>query len=82
MKNDGGSIFPDHKSQCLQGGTVEHIGGMSLRDYFAANASEKDIQYYLVISEEMHIQGITDKKISREDARYEYADAMLKAREE
>jgi hypothetical protein len=42
--------------------------GMSLRDYFAAHATEEDIEQYTW-------------RHTREDAKYMYADNMLKARE-
>jgi hypothetical protein len=50
--------------------------GISLRDYFAGQASEKDIEYYSSAIR------WNDTTITREQARYRYADAMLKAREE
>lgn len=55
---------------------------MSLRDYFAAKANEYDIKYYM--KELKSIKGGIDEYIyrSREQARYAYADAMLKARED
>ena len=49
---------------------------MSLRDYFAVRASEDDVQHWMAIARE------NGDPISREDARYWFADAMLKAREE
>lgn len=58
--------------------------GVSLRDYFAAHATEEDIQEFVpatmgavVDFEERH--GFSP---SRQWARYQRADAMLKAREE
>jgi hypothetical protein len=42
--------------------------GMTLRDYFAAKAGEKDIEPYWVVP------------LNREQAKYKYADAMLRAR--
>lgn len=45
--------------------------GMTLRDYFAAHATEQDIAPYINSS----------KLILRVEAKYRYADAMLKARQ-
>lgn len=56
--------------------------GMDLRDYFAAHASEKDIQDYMW--ETTHQSSHCFSKVevrNREQARYAYADAMIKARE-
>lgn len=54
---------------------------MSLRDYFAAHANENDIKYYMKELESI-THGIAQYKYrSRIEARYAYADAMLKARE-
>lgn len=64
---------------------------MSLRDYFAAKASEKDIEYWMpkgftetVIQRDANGKCYEIKQVAtwtREQARYRYADAMLKARE-
>jgi hypothetical protein len=59
--------FPSTKPIDAWGGDDR---GMDLRDYFAAHASEKDIQ------DIMNTYGAN----TREQARYVYADAMLKAR--
>ena len=52
--------------------------GMDLRDYFAAKASEQDIQEHLW--ERVGGYGKI-ASCTREEAKYKYADAMLKARE-
>lgn len=49
---------------------VHETSGMSLRDYFAAKATDLDIQEYL----------FDENDLSREEAKFKYADAMLKAR--
>jgi hypothetical protein len=71
--NDGGPAFP-----CVDAkGFVSQ--GMSLRDWFAANASEQDIEEYLRDKISMK----TGRKInglSRGEAKFAYADAMIKAR--
>ena len=70
-KNNGGPAFPvtvtDKSGQIAPTET-----GMSLRDYFAIHASEKDIEAIRF--------GFSD--MSRSEARYIYADEMLKVREE
>jgi len=48
-------------------------GGMSLRDYFAAKESEEDVKSYMAPS---NLMGATR---TRTEAKYRYADAMLKA---
>jgi hypothetical protein len=64
---------------------------MTLRDYFATHASEEDIKYWQPMGVEVtkvRDLGNGSKQIyaapgmfTREQARYRYADAMLKARE-
>ena len=70
-----------------------HYGtqGMTLRDYFAAKASEEDIKRHLFTGRIVDVVvELTNgrKEIykepevqTREQARYAFADAMLKARE-
>lgn len=66
--------------------------GMTLRDYFAAHATEKDVQNYINDYSEM-VDGIyfspasgkfettkLPKKRTREQAKYLYADAMMEVR--
>jgi hypothetical protein len=66
------------------------LAGMTLRDYFAAKASEDDIRANIEgPMQECIVEGsdgrkhITHRtvKYTREQAKYRYADAMLKARE-
>lgn len=78
-RKDGGPAFPTSDGIATDGDkTVDYhstFPGMSLRDWFAGHASEKDIEQYrsfwrddqLVLRE-------------REAARYAYADAMLAER--
>lgn len=54
------------------------IQGMDLRDYFAARALEQDIQEYLW--ERVGVYGKI-ARCTREEAKYKYADAMMKARD-
>ena len=64
--------------------------GMTLRDYFAAKASEEDIKAHQEggVKEQVvdDLNGrkkivYCDVRYTREQAKYRYADAMLKARE-
>ena len=64
-RKDGGPAFPVldlSKTQCE---------GVSVRDYFAAHATEEDVQYW---------RG-NDPAISRERAKMMYADSMLTERD-
>jgi hypothetical protein len=86
MNNTGGPAFPS--------ADFEHheYAGMTLRDYFATHASEEDIKYWQPMGVEVtkvRELGNGSKQIyaapgmfTREQARYRYADAMLKAREQ
>lgn len=77
--DDGGTAFP-----CLRENDNPNMPliaaefGMSLRDWFASQATEKDI--------DAHQQYIRDSigdavpKYTREQAKYRYADAMIAAR--
>ena len=86
--NTGGPAFPQYVVS--NGGTYVE-GGMTLRDYFAAKASEEDIQAHIWKGfNEVQIRTAPDGKKyeisaaatwTREQAKYRYADAMLKARE-
>lgn len=56
--------------------------GMDLRDYFAAKASEIDIKFYMIEVIKISEWSETFKEVmTREEARYAFADAMMKARE-
>ena len=85
MKDTGGPAFP-----CHPGIENSIYDGMSLRDYFAAKASEEDIKAHQ--DGRMKEQVVDDingrKKVvhcnvryTREQAKYRYADAMLEARQ-
>jgi hypothetical protein len=69
MKTDFETAFPVYDGVLV-------YEGMTLRDWFASTASERDVEahmhYYL---------GSSHFTRTREKARYHYADAMLKARE-
>lgn len=76
---DGGPAFPHQHDHVLYRAddptkpaqTIKGFwtGGMTLRDYFAAKASDADIEEYL------------NGRRTRQAARYCHADAMLRARE-
>lgn len=83
-KDTGGPAFP-----CPDEFKPE--SGMTLRDYFAIRATEEDIQRYLptgriieVVVERMiglkEVEKQPERR-TREQARYAFADAMLKARQ-
>lgn len=76
-KNDGGSAFPvSYVSKNASGAVNDlmHYGGMSLRDYFAAHVSDENIEDMLKVKD--------PGQLSRKQARYLCADAMLKACDE
>lgn len=75
--------------KAFAGKTQHYQEGMDLRDYFAAKATEQDIKNY----EKEDGEEITGKDslgrewkrpeiiyYTREEAKYRYADAMMKAR--
>lgn len=82
-KEDGGGAFPqmEQVEVAHDGLYVKQwwpVGGMSLRDYFAAKALEG-----LLANPEMNIQGAgTQARWQFATEAYHMADAMLKAREQ
>jgi len=89
-KETGGPAFPLHQHGTQTLGM--HITGMTLRDYFAAKATEEDVRnyindysemvdgfYYSFASEKFESTKVP-KKRTREQAKYIYADSMLEAR--
>lgn len=87
--SNGGSAFPVVPPTDAAGYPYPEAG-MTLRDYFAAHASENDISHYfdriqgvarVVNRPDGGRQVLTDKpEGARQTARYLYADAMLNAR--
>lgn len=79
IPNDGGPAFPfdwvDFQPTTGDQVVREHFPGMSLLDWFAARASEDDIKQH---EQRMAPCGIPT--YTREEAKYRYARAMLKAR--
>jgi hypothetical protein len=82
--NTGGPAFPFYAGEECFG------AGMTLRDYFAAKATEEDINAHREGPMQEHIvddvngrKFITHRstRYTREQAKYRYANAMLKARE-
>jgi hypothetical protein len=69
--NDGGPAFPSHL-----GMSPGMSPGMSLRDWFAAMATEGEVVQ--IQTEWMYKLG---KFITKREARYRHADAMLVERE-
>jgi hypothetical protein len=72
-REDGGSAFP-FEGGANNGNSPE--GGMSLRDWFAANANDNDIQSIPSIA----WVGEECIHFDRSERRYKFADAMLAAR--
>lgn len=84
IRDDGGAAFPCQQGECSDGTWNQtYDPGMTLRDFFAAKA----LQAYL--SHPQNIAGVVragqKRDMSPQDfvaiAAYEYADAMLKARQ-
>ena len=82
--DDGGPAYPttqpDPDTEGFMGLPVtKNMPGMSLRDWFAGSATEKDIEaHYSAYDEE----GQWIKKLTREESKYAYASAMIAARKE
>lgn len=77
--NDGGPAFP-----CPVGHIeCHHPVGMTLRDYFAAKAMAAQLTNSDMIEAVNHLEeeGETSGELLIARASYQYADAMLKARE-
>ncbi len=75
--NDGRSAFPqagflNQNNEVVTAGCYfAEASGMTLRDWFAGQASDDDVAYWL---------RAIGANASREQAKYAHADAMLKAR--
>jgi hypothetical protein len=80
-RNDGGPAFP----AIHEGTTRADVSGLSIRDYFAAHASDEDVRAQ---GEVLRDRLLAQNQIGilpdawRLIARYMHADAMLKAREQ
>jgi hypothetical protein len=84
--NTGGPAYPAPTTKPLE----NYYPGISIRDYFAAKASEEDIRANIegpmqecIVESSDGRKHITHRnvKYTREQAKYRYADTMLKARE-
>jgi len=77
-KDNGGPAFPVIDVMALDpSATVEMIAltnGMTLRDYFAAKASDADVERIMLESYDPVLECY---QVSRQQARYMHADAML-----
>ena len=71
----GGAGFPRTHNEDIDGNGSQN--GMTFRDYFASHASKEDIDIYLYPDPRLRVR----PEMSREQAKYAYADAMLKVRE-
>ena len=76
--NDGGPAFPVPMVPWEGGFINVECTGMTLRDWFAGHASEQDIEEHTI--GDLRGSGRSYNNRSREQAKYAYADAMLKAR--
>jgi hypothetical protein len=70
-QNDGGNVFP--KAITLGDKSISE-GGLLIRDYFAAHASEQDIEDLIAEA------AGTWPMPTRQCARYMHADKMIQAR--
>lgn len=70
-KDNGGPAFPMGANE--YSGTGPELG-MTLRDYFAAKATDEDIKSRMWVRVTRHA---FRKAMTREQAKYAYADAML-----
>jgi hypothetical protein len=85
----GGPAFP---TPLQHNDWREDYPGMTLRDYFAANANEDDINEHIwkgfnetrikIAPDGTRYESFQAARWTREQARYRYADAMLKARQQ
>lgn len=71
--NDGGRAFP-RAALDVWGKTVDKHSGMTLRDYFAAHASDADVERIML---ENFDHDIEIYLVTRQQARYMHADAMI-----
>lgn len=77
-KNDGGAAFPRYHFDC-------DLMGMTLRDYFAAKAPITLSDVCRIMGQDFSPHKDDDLEVllgTMAELRYEYADAMLKARDE
>jgi hypothetical protein len=76
---DGGLAFPSEQSECQDGTWNQtYSPGMSLRDWFAGQALAGIVTRDDIVGTEARLRHV---KGSVADLAYEYADAMLAARD-
>lgn len=81
QKNNGGNAFPQWAPEIMNQAEF----GMSLRDYFAAKASDKDVSdmihdNYLATCVRVDVADYEYVPLTRQQARYMHADLMLAER--
>ena len=76
--NDGGPAFPVPMIPWQDGFINVECTGASLRDWLASHASEQDIEEHTL--GDLKDDRKSYNRRSREQAKYAYADAMIKAR--
>ena len=75
-KYDGGTAFPMASGPEPRVDSATHFNeGMSLRVWFAGHATEEDVTHWLEIMQ------LNKKPVTREEAKYIYADAMIAERD-
>ena len=77
--NDGGPAYPCVTMHDFKGMSLRDFKGMSLRDFIAINATPQDANRWQQILGEQCNWSATP---TIEQAKYAYADAMLKARQQ
>jgi hypothetical protein len=93
INETGGPAFPGPDDYSQDGNpiyTMKMNMGMTLRDYFAAKATEDDIEQWQMTGRQVEkVQNYANgqkgvvtvpERLTREQAKYRYSDAMLEAR--
>lgn len=80
-QNDGGPAFPIPEAANPFGEAEPKHSGMSLRDWFAGQATDKEVEAHRGYTATAW-GGLMDPQRTIEQARYRFADAMIAAREE
>ncbi len=73
--DDGGPVYPFELQECKNSkGNITYVAstGMSLREYFAAHATDADIEAY--IRKASYTNANVDDRVR---GRYDFADAMI-----
>lgn len=80
--NDGGPAFPVLVGVdiCGEPSKVADVSGMTLRDWFAGNATEEDVRCWIDVFDENGAKVYPSR--SRQAARYAFADSMIAERSE